>query len=350
MQGAGTLKRPTVIVAATLACLAVSTSTTAKEKPFEVWTETDQFLPQMTVVTSTPITIKPNQFLNPWFASLQAKYLFDKKHNAGFYVFDITYIGQSWVFWDTLAIKLSVSDVRRLEPLVPPTRDVQSLGILLERIRFSIPAEAMTRLANMSQVDMRVSGKTYYDFYLNATGTGWMRMLMAKVAQVAPGAADSSADKAPSAVQGQPATGSRDYIAELRELAKLHEEGILTEEEFATKKRQILSADASLSHQAAETPSKPPLSPLVATIDGTVGSKTDEVTTIKWVLRITSNGPQRADAEIQFLDAAGAIVTSRPQRDLHLNSGATNTFEGTTELTSLEAAQVVRLGVKETAR
>ncbi len=42
------------------------------------------------------------------------------------------------------------------------------------------------------------------------------------------------------AAPAPPAEGGGDYLAELQELAKLHQAGILTEEEFAAKKAQIL--------------------------------------------------------------------------------------------------------------
>jgi hypothetical protein len=44
----------------------------------------------------------------------------------------------------------------------------------------------------------------------------------------------------PAPVYAQPAEPEQDPIAQLRELAKLRDDGILTEEEFAAEKRKIL--------------------------------------------------------------------------------------------------------------
>lgn len=51
-------------------------------------------------------------------------------------------------------------------------------------------------------------------------------------------AAGEAPQAAPAAAA--PAQGGGDYLAELQELAKLHQAGILTDEEFAAKKSQIL--------------------------------------------------------------------------------------------------------------
>jgi len=53
------------------------------------------------------------------------------------------------------------------------------------------------------------------------------------------GAPDQTSSPAPAA----PAAETSDYIAELEKLASLREAGILTDEEFETKKRQILGLD-----------------------------------------------------------------------------------------------------------
>jgi Short C-terminal domain len=54
--------------------------------------------------------------------------------------------------------------------------------------------------------------------------------------------ADQPADTPPAgqAQPIEPAAGQPDYAAELEQLAKLKSEGILTDEEYAAKKKQIL--------------------------------------------------------------------------------------------------------------
>ncbi len=46
--------------------------------------------------------------------------------------------------------------------------------------------------------------------------------------------------QAPQAAAPTPAAGVDDQMAQLEQLGKLHEQGILTDEEFAAKKQQIL--------------------------------------------------------------------------------------------------------------
>ena len=53
------------------------------------------------------------------------------------------------------------------------------------------------------------------------------------------GVADAQAQQAQA--QPAPATDNTDYAAELEKLGELHEKGILTDEEFAAKKQEILS-------------------------------------------------------------------------------------------------------------
>lgn len=60
-----------------------------------------------------------------------------------------------------------------------------------------------------------------------------MRQDFAPVEEEAP--QQQYAEPAPAAAPAQP-----DYVAELEKLAKLREQGILTDEEFAAKKQQLL--------------------------------------------------------------------------------------------------------------
>jgi len=350
------MKRVACLLVTCLAWAGDGGSALAKDKPFTVWTETDPFAPELIVVSSSAITIKDVQFFQPWFSLFQAKYLYNKEAGTGIYVFDISYFGDNWIFWDALTVKLGPSEVRRLETLGTPRRDTR-VGGVEEHVRFAVPTETMIRIAGMSQVDMRVNGKYYYDFYLTSIGTAGMRMLLAKAAEIAPNAPETRATPVPSSVvQGEPATAPR-YIEELRELAKLRDQGVLTEVEFTAKKRQLLGVDDAGQRPASPEPAQqgqpsppPPSSKLVASIEATFSTQTDSATTIAWVLHITSTGPRLADADIQFLDASGLVVTSRQERDLQLVAGAPSTFRGTTELPAEQAAKVVRLGVKVTAR
>ena|SRR5262245_51096508 len=49
-----------------------------------------------------------------------------------------------------------------------------------------------------------------------------------------------SQGQAPAPAPAAPAAGNEGYVDELEQLAKLHEEGILTDEEFDAKKKEIL--------------------------------------------------------------------------------------------------------------
>jgi hypothetical protein len=170
-------------------------------------------------------------------------------------------------------------------------------------------------------------------------------------------APEGTAPPAHPPVVGSEPTAAPRYIEELRELARLRDQGVLTEEEFTAKKRQLLGVDEAgrrppspkLVPQGSPSP-PPPSSKLAASIEGTVSTQTESTTTIAWVLHITSTGPRLADAEIQFLDASGLVVTSKQERDLQLVAGAPSTFRGTTELPAEQAARVIWLGVKVTAR
>jgi len=53
-------------------------------------------------------------------------------------------------------------------------------------------------------------------------------------------AAQAQPEAAPAAAAPAPPAGQPDYVAELQELAKLRDAGILTPEEFEAKKAQIL--------------------------------------------------------------------------------------------------------------
>ena len=60
-----------------------------------------------------------------------------------------------------------------------------------------------------------------------------------KGAEAEAGAAQEPMPEA-SEAQEPPAPAEADYVEELKELAKLHEQGIIDDEEFAAKKEQLL--------------------------------------------------------------------------------------------------------------
>lgn len=349
------MRRRTWIVLAALGSILCATPASPKDKPFEVWVETDRFAPDTLVVASSAITIKDVKFFNPWFALFQAKYLYSKPTGAGTYIFDISYYGDDWMFWNDLTIRLSDTEVRRLDAVGTPRRDTR-VGGVEEHVRFAVPEETMKQIAGMQQVDMRVNGRYYYDFYLTGIGTAGMKLLMAKVAQVAPQASQiSGSAPTPSSSSAPKASAVPHYIEELRELAKLRDQGILTEAEFTAKKRQLLGvgesvAPGSATDQAAAVPVNDSNTKIVVTIEGSVATQTEKSTAMAWTLRMKSAGPKLADAEIQFLDASGAVVATSLQRNLQLVPGENSTFTGITDLSPSVAAKVVRLGVTVSAR
>lgn len=87
-----------------------------------------------------------------------------------------------------------------------------------------------------------------------------------------------------------------------------------------------------------------------ASIDGEITSRNEMTTSFSWILHLTSTVQRTADAEIQFLDANGIVVATAHQRDLALPADVPTTFRGAAELSSAVAAQVIRLGVKVSAR
>jgi trypsin-like peptidase len=99
-------------------------------------------------------------------------------------------------------------------------------------------------------------------------------------------------------------------------------------------------------------PASPPAPklPIAASIDGKITSQTETTTSFSWTLQLTSTTRRIADAEIQFLDARGFVVATAHEKGLQLAAGTPSSFRGTTELSSVVAARVVRLGVKVTAR
>jgi len=244
-----------------VACLwlVASSAWARRNEPIRVWTERDKFQPELLVINATAIQIKGVQFTNPWFAILQPKYLYNEPAKLGVYVFDIMYYGSGWMFWDTLRIQLSPQDVRVLKPLVQPSRDTASGGSVEEHIRFEVPREVMEQIAAMPSVDMRVDGKFYYDFFLNSIGTGELKMLADKVRELVP-ADVRERSQGVAAVAGS--GSSRDYADELRKLAKLRDDGIITEQDFQLKKQQLLGLPQAGS--AVPSPSPEPSNPAAA--------------------------------------------------------------------------------------
>lgn len=109
----------------------------SKDVDFRVWTETDNFKPGIFTVRSTPVRIKEVKFLNPWFATMEAGYIYSEDGTNGTYLLDIMYFGQDWMFWDQLTAKVG-EDVRSLKMIGQPSREQVTLG-LQEQIRFEVP-------------------------------------------------------------------------------------------------------------------------------------------------------------------------------------------------------------------
>jgi hypothetical protein len=59
-------------------------------------------------------------------------------------------------------------------------------------------------------------------------------------AQQAQAGAQPQAEMAPAPAEGAPVPGSQQAIDQLKEMAQLHEQGILTDEEFAAQKAKLL--------------------------------------------------------------------------------------------------------------
>jgi hypothetical protein len=126
-------------------------------------------------------------------------------------------------------------------------------------------------MAAAPSIDFRVNGKYYYDFFLNSTGTSYLKQLQDFVKAHTP-------ETKTGTVSGTEVGGKKQesgnvaptYIQELRELGKLRDDGIISEEEFQAKKRKLLnletqekpsSAKANEPKKPKEGAEKPPISP-----------------------------------------------------------------------------------------
>jgi Short C-terminal domain len=213
-----------------------------KGADFTVWTERDSFKPGVVVVRSTPIRVKEVQFLKPWFALLEAGYIYSEDGSFGTYFMEIMYHGSEWMFWEELTAKIG-TEVQSFQLVGQPRRDTVSMGVQ-ERARFTVPREFFEKMTAAPSIDFRVNGKFYYDFFLNSTGASYLAQLRDFVREKTPALAVPK-DESPEAAGREEAAGSAipSYVQELRELAKLRAEGIISEEEFEAKKRRLLDLE-----------------------------------------------------------------------------------------------------------
>jgi len=242
-----------VLVLLVLASAASHPAAAAKDKKgadLRVWTERDSFKPGFVVVRSTPIRVKDVQFLNPWFALLEAGYIYSEDGSFGTYIFDVMYHGSEWMFWEVLTAKIG-TDVQSLKIIGQPRRDTVYMGVE-ERVRFEVPREFFEKMAIAPSVDFRINGKYYYDFFLNSTGTSYLAQLRDFVREKAPGVAVSKRENLEASSGKDVVAGTvPSYVQELRELAKLRAEGIISEEEFQAKKRLLLGVEAAQAPPSA---------------------------------------------------------------------------------------------------
>lgn len=119
-----------------------------------------------------------------------------------------------------------------------------------------------------SYVDFRVNGKYYYDFFLNSTGTSFMKQLQGFIKEHAPELKAVAPANSGIGVDRQEPGISPSYIQELRELARLRDDGIISEEEFKAKKQKLLGLNGEPMPQVGieeprgdGTSGNPPTSP-----------------------------------------------------------------------------------------
>lgn len=230
-----------LVFLASLASYPASAAKGKKEADFRVWTERDGFKPGVVVVRSTPIRVKDVQFLNPWFALLEAGYIYSEDGSFGTYIFDMMYHGSEWMFWEELTAKID-TEVQSLKLVGQPRRDPVYMGVE-ERVRFEVPRDFFEKMAAAPSVDFRVNGKYYYDFFLNSTGTSYLAQLRDFVREKTPQLAATKENLGVPAGKDVAGGTVPSYVQELRELAKLRAEGIISEEEFQAKKRLLLGVD-----------------------------------------------------------------------------------------------------------
>ena len=230
-----------------------ATAAKGKGADFRVWTERDSFKPGVVVVRSTPIRVKDVQFMNPWFALLEAGYIYSEDGSFGGYFFEIMYHGSEWMFWEELTAKIG-TEVQSFQLVGQPRRDTVSLGVE-ERARFTVPTDFFEKMTAAPSVDFRVNGKFYYDFFLNSTGTSYLAQLRDFVREKTP-ALTVAKEVSPEGPGRENAAGSTvpSYVQELRELAKLRDEGIISEEEFQAKKRRLLDLEGAQAPPAGGAP------------------------------------------------------------------------------------------------
>lgn len=225
--------------------IAMPAQVRGKEVDFRVWTETDNFKPGIVTVRSTPLRIKEVKFLTPWFATIEARYIYSEDGASGIYIFDLMYFGSDWMFWDQLTAKIG-EDVRSLKLIGQPSREQVTLG-LQERLRFEVPTDFFEKMTAAPYVDFRVNGKYYYDFFLNSNGTALLRQLWGFVKEHAPELKLQVPSSLGTGGDRQEPGPAPSYIQELRELAKLRDDGIISEAEFQEKKRKLLGLNGESS-------------------------------------------------------------------------------------------------------
>ncbi len=226
----------------------------SKETPFTVWIETDEFNPGVTTVRSSHISIKKATMRDQGAISIEFKYVYSEDLGFASYIATVYYFGGDWVFWDSLSVKVG-EEVTRLKLIGQPRREVISSLVLTEQIAFDIPEATFERMASAQRVDFRVNGRYYKDFWLNEIGTSYLRKLAEFIDERTPhAAAAESSNSEAQEVPPPPAEPSAlpSYLQELRELAKLRDEGILTEEEFEKKKRQLLNLEEAEKTEAEQ--------------------------------------------------------------------------------------------------
>jgi len=145
--------------------------------------------------------------------------------------------------------------------------------------------------------------------------------------------------------QETPPAGGLSYLDELRELAKLREEGIISDAEFAEKKAVLLGLGAT----APEMPAAPQPSatdqPMKAVLSGGFTSMDGDPWTYSWQLTVTNHAltPLSIDAEIQFKSADGAIVATLPLHDLFVGADSSAPFAGTFDLAAEASRRVEKV-------
>lgn len=137
----------------------------------------DKFAPAEVMLASTAITVKDNTLFDQGFKLLEPRYYFTSSSHH--YTFRWVYEGEGWAFYDEMILLLNGVPYS-IKPAIDPTREVLYGNLVMETVLFYVPIDIFEKIVAQGYVEVRVSGKTNYDFKLQANDMKYFRALKEK--------------------------------------------------------------------------------------------------------------------------------------------------------------------------